>query len=488
MSKKEESQKIDNSEKEKEEIEEEPNRVYSKEELNDYHKLIYPWQQHLDPKWNKYFFFNPFTNESVWELPKAIQSKVNIYYENLRQKENELKLRNMDEYVEKIDDKIEESRKLRAFDWMSRPARKQVETPLSARFAYKQGDEVYNIWYDKFLSDDKFKEREQAITKIDPELDTGYTKADIYGKKQGYFCIHFARGCCVEGHRCRYYHHIPTLDECLSLDQIKDIFGRTRFANQREDREGVGSFMKETRTLRVSDFCMCTGDGDNVAATYEVLWRHFGCLGELEDIHLIPERCIAYVRYAHRAMAEFAKEAMSNQPLENNEIMIVRWADSDIIGLNAEGAEKSFKSKNKKENEDENSIENRKTKNGRLRKKKRTKDEESNNPFEQELAEVKVKEDLLGKRLNSEREFSFVEQRLDQIRKNAQVMDSVLKRLNTNKEAGGASRTKKKLDLDSYFKKFNESKIQQSSQQGRMGPQVSTITSMNPLTNDAPLF
>lgn len=43
---------------------------------------------------------------------------------------------------------------------MSRPARRQVDTPISARFAYKQGDEVYNIWYDKYLSDDKFKERE----------------------------------------------------------------------------------------------------------------------------------------------------------------------------------------------------------------------------------------------------------------------------------------------------------------------------------------
>jgi hypothetical protein len=41
---------------------------------------------------------------------------------------------------------------------------------------------VYNIWYDKFLSDDKFKEREQAITKINPEIDAGFSKADLFNK------------------------------------------------------------------------------------------------------------------------------------------------------------------------------------------------------------------------------------------------------------------------------------------------------------------
>lgn len=81
--------------------------------------------------------------------------------------------------------------------------------------------------------------------------------------------------------------------------------------------------MKETRTLRISDFCLAVGAEDQVAATYEILWRHFGSLGELEDIHLVTERCIAFVRYAHRCMAEFSKEAMANQPLETNEIMIV---------------------------------------------------------------------------------------------------------------------------------------------------------------------
>lgn len=35
---------------------------------------------------------------------------------------------------------------------------------------------------------------------------------------------------------------------------------------------GIGNFMKETRTLRVSDFCIPNIENGIVAA-YEVLWR-----------------------------------------------------------------------------------------------------------------------------------------------------------------------------------------------------------------------
>lgn len=43
---------------------------------------------------------------------------------------------------------------------------------------------------------------------------------------------------------------------------------------------------------------------------YEIMWRHFSVWGEIEDINLVPNKGIAFIRYAHRCMAEFAKEAM----------------------------------------------------------------------------------------------------------------------------------------------------------------------------------
>jgi len=415
------------------------------EELNEYHKLIYPWQQHLAPGFNKYYYYNPFTGESVWVLPQEITAKATLFFQRVRDTELERRDVNMEKFLPDIEEKKVDAKKITELDYMKRPARKQVETPITQRFAYRQGDEIYNIWYDKFLSDDKFKEREQAPTKINPELDIGYTKADVYEKNQSYFCIHFARGCCAEGHNCRYYHHIPTLEECMNIDQIRDVFGRTRYSKQRDDMEGVGSFMSETRTVKASDFCLIKG-ADEVTLTYECLWRHYGVLGQLEDIHLIPERCIAFIRYSHRCMAEFAKEAMANQPLESNEIMIVRWSDTDIFGQDPEEVENK--------NIAPTDYDDRKPKGGRLRKQRKEKvvkeDETAN-----ELSRLNEQEELLAKRLDADREYNIVEQRIQQIQKNVSSMGSVLKRLRDDAPVSNAL----PLDLDGFMKKYKPSEV-----------------------------
>jgi len=429
------------------------------EELNEYHKIIYPWQQHVAPGFNKYYYFNPFTNESVWELPESIAAKATLFFQRVRQSDLERRDVNMDKFLPDLDQKREDATKITQFEYMKRPARKQVETPISQRFAYKQGDEIYNIWYDKFLSDDKFKEREQAPTKINPDLDIGYTKADVYHKNQSYFCIHFARGCCVEGTNCRYFHHIPSLEECMNIDQIRDVFGRTRYSKQRDDMEGVGSFLSETRTLKASDFCMIKG-ADEVALTYDCLWRHFGVLGQLEDIHLISDRCIAFIRYAHRCMAEFAKEAMANQPLESNEIMIVRWSDTDIFGQDPTEVEN--------QNIAPAQFDDRKAKGGRLRKQRKDKKEETDET-QAELARLNADEELLAKRMDSDREYSIITQRVNQIQQNVNSMGSVLKKIK-GPETAGFSRPAPSLD-----------KFLQSYKPIEDNP-------MDSINNDAPLF
>jgi hypothetical protein len=62
---------------------------------------------------------------------------------------------------------------------------------------------------------------------------------------------------------------------------------------------------------------------------YEILWRHFQCLGEIEDINFLPNKGVAFIKYRHRCMAEFAKEAMQNQALDKNEIITIKWANED---------------------------------------------------------------------------------------------------------------------------------------------------------------
>jgi len=45
---------------------------------------------------------------------------------------------------------------------------------------------------------------------------------------------------------------MPEIDFCRSVDQSRDVFGRERFAEHRKDKEGVGSFMSESRTIEIT--------------------------------------------------------------------------------------------------------------------------------------------------------------------------------------------------------------------------------------------
>lgn len=225
-------------------------------------------------------------------------------------------------------------------DWKSRGAPVQWDPSFAQDTAYRERDQDYNIWYDKYIEDEIVLQREGAKTKCNPITQSGYTRADTYDRGHRNFCIHFARGNCYLGVTCGFYHHIPTVAECLDVDNGKDIFGRSRYATHRKDNQGIGNFMKETRTLRISDFCTPTQLKNAVEGAYEMIWRHFSLWGDIEDMFLLPSTNIAFIRYAHRCMAEFAKLAMTDQPLDADEILTVKWTNDDCFNLDeAEGQE-----------------------------------------------------------------------------------------------------------------------------------------------------
>ena len=138
---------------------------------------------------------------------------------------------------------------------MQRPARRQV-SELKKETAYVEGNYDYNIWYDKYLTDrnaDKNEERALSLYKLQPSVDTGFTKADkLEGKGATYFCVYFARGCCSEGVNCKFYHRVPMESDLLVDNNLRDVFGRTRHATHKDNYEGVGSFGKDCDTLCVT--------------------------------------------------------------------------------------------------------------------------------------------------------------------------------------------------------------------------------------------
>ncbi len=58
---------------------------------------------------------------------------------------------------------------------------------------------------------------------------------------------------------------------------------------------------------------------------YEILYRHFSEWGDIDDIKYIHGQNKALIRYQHRSMAEFAKEAMQHQALDCGEVINIKW-------------------------------------------------------------------------------------------------------------------------------------------------------------------
>ena len=332
------------------------------------------WKKYFDSRYNQIFYNNPFTGESVWELPEGAiveesngpieiitavpqeeesnkknknekindkeksENKENNEEDSLTEENKEstnINNINLNSYkeIEAIEEeelkerlRYRKMKNLQLQEWLKRPARQQVEES-KREIAYTEGHYDYNIWYDKYLSDrTEDKEKIPAEYKCNPTLDTGYTRADKQQKKNNsYFCLYFARGCCCEGVNCRYYHHVPTFEEVQYIENSKDIFGRSRFARSLKDNGGVGLFTKNCRTLFVSDIKKLEKKDQN-REMVKLIYENFSKFGEIEDIQYLPLKASCYIKFSHRCFAEFAKEAMMKQAMVGEEILSIVWA------------------------------------------------------------------------------------------------------------------------------------------------------------------
>eukprot|EP00743_Colponemidia_sp_Colp-15_P005953 GILK01006399.1.p1 GENE.GILK01006399.1~~GILK01006399.1.p1 ORF type:complete len:451 (-),score=67.19 GILK01006399.1:169-1491(-) len=300
------------------------------------------WQQVFDPASGCYYYYNPQTKESRWEAPESFIPVATYQapydYDNTTYNPEddadappgtevapgtEKPVGVADKFLTSLgNDPSSFNIKAR----LGRPARKQVKEMPKSKFAYKEGDEQYNIWYDKYLGDREKREREPATTRCNIERDSGWTKADIQDPHGAYFCVHFARGACALGPECNYLHRLPTIEDNNRMNMLNDVFGRDRHATHRDDMGGAGNFNKESTTLYIGELRLGGLDEDKV---YQSLHRHFSEWGEIDNIRVIPRKAIAFVRYKIRVSAEFAKVAMADQSLDHDEMINVRWAYDD---------------------------------------------------------------------------------------------------------------------------------------------------------------
>jgi len=206
-----------------------------------------------------------------------------------------------------------------------KPARKQVKAGEVERKETPQTGKEYNIWYNKWAGgdrEDNYSNKVKSQTRCNIKKDSGLTRANTTGIR--YCCLFFARGCCPYGWECDYLHTLPEPDNALP-DSSKDCFARDKFSDYRDDMGGVGSFNRQNRTLYVGRIKE-TGPGPE---TEEIVTRHFKEWGEIERIRVLQYRSVAFVTYVSEFGAQFAKEAMACQSLDNDEILNVRWATED---------------------------------------------------------------------------------------------------------------------------------------------------------------
>lgn len=202
-----------------------------------------------------------------------------------------------------------------------RPARPQVDPATLKSEPPPQTGTIFNIWYNKWSGgdrEDKYLSQTAAPGRCNVATDSGYTRAD---KVPGsFFCLFFAKGQCPKGHECEYLHRLPGLHDHFNPNV--DCFGRDKHSDYRDDMGGVGSFMRQNRTLYVGRIHV-TDDIEEIVA------RHFAEWGQVDRIRVLTARGVAFVTYTNEANSQFAKEAMAHQSLDHNEILNVRWATVD---------------------------------------------------------------------------------------------------------------------------------------------------------------
>ena len=284
------------------------------------------WREVLDPATQQMYYWHTVTGKTSWERPAvmgAAPTGTGWYGRGAAGTSVTERLASEDQ------------------QYRQRAAFQQAETMDERKAQRLEGANEFNVWYGKWVGEHWSAEtkRTPAETRCVPLRDCGMTKGDKTTKGQTFYCLYFARGACAAGEKCQYIHRVPLPEDAARIDNMHDCFGRERHAAQRDDMNGVGTFSKDCRTLYVGGLktTKYKDEREGKSALHEIVSRHFSKWGEVENVNVVWRISTAFVRYRLRISAEFAKEAMACQALEDGEVLMVRWAydDSNVVAKKA---------------------------------------------------------------------------------------------------------------------------------------------------------
>jgi hypothetical protein len=228
------------------------------------------------------------------------------------------------------------------------PAR-QVDEPVTLAREVPREAAKTNLWTGRTLREYRAPREGRGVRNVSgyrcaPALDAGWTRGE--GAGIVHHCLYFAKGLCHLGPACGFLHRVPTVEdsEALARDHALDCFGKERSGADgfRAGSKGAGALARDCTTLYIY-----LGSAANVAPKPELeaaLRSEFEEWGDVDDVHAAPAKAVAFVRYARRAAAEFAKAAMHQQqlrpllekyPASSDHVLDVRWADDDSSPIKA---------------------------------------------------------------------------------------------------------------------------------------------------------
>lgn len=200
-----------------------------------------------------------------------------------------------------------------------KPARLQVDpATITDDDKPPQSGTTFNIWFLKWSGGDSSSNKNYTKLKfrVNIKNDSGYTKSS----SRSPICLFFARGCCYKGKKCPYKHNLPQSDDYIIPTQ--DCFGRDKTSDYKDDMDGVGSFNRTNRTLYIGGLHL-----SEKAET--ILSKHFQEFGSIDKIKVLHDKSCAFISFKTEPEAQFAKEAMQSQSLNDDEILNIRWASED---------------------------------------------------------------------------------------------------------------------------------------------------------------
>ena len=231
---------------------------------------------------------------------------------------------------------------------LTRRARKQHDPAVgpSRERAFDSNTRA-NAWYGASASRGGGRRQQpEAMTRCDAVLDSGRTRGD--DREETSVCLHFARGRCSAGGECAFLHRLPTAADDARASLTHDVFGRDRHATHCADNGGVGSFSSQNVATLFAYYGGAFPPRADAERVRVAVLADFLEWGPVSGVRVVPTKCVAFVTYAHRSAAEFAKEAMAGQTLRRlaattprargetagpagpeKRVLSVRWANED---------------------------------------------------------------------------------------------------------------------------------------------------------------